>query len=507
VNMRQKLRIENPAIAAEWDNEKNKGLNIDDCTGGSNKYVWWRCTEHGHSWYAQINKRFSRNQGCRICNNQEVLAGFNDLATTHPQLAAEWHREKNGDRHPEHYTKGADVKVWWKCAECGYEWEAVLYSRTSKKPTGCPCCAENILVVGKNDLQTVNPTLAAQWDYKKNNPLTPRDVAANKNAKAWWLCDLKHSWEADISSRNRGNDCPYCSNHLLLRGFNDLQTRNPVLAKQWDKVRNHPLTASDVIATTHDYAWWKCEKGHSWSASVVNRNTLGTDCPKCMHKVVSPGETDLATVRPDIADAWDYAQNYPLTPDQVTSQSNRIVWWLCKKCGQSYPSGVSNRKSADHCPYCHGKRPIVGKTDFATVHPELLGEWDFEQNRLPPTAYTCGSGKRIWWRCSEGHSWQTAIVNRHYGSHCPVCEALRDKHVITVGVNDLASQNPEIATQWDASKNKELTAEQVMPGSNTKVWWQCKRGHSWLASVLSRTLGTKCPRCSGKTPMQTHFIS
>jgi len=504
--MRQKLKIENPAMADEWDYEKNKGLNIDDYTGGSNKFVWWRCAAHNHSWYAQINKRFSRNQGCRICNNHEVLAGFNDVATTHPDLAAEWNLTKNGNKQPQHYTKGADEKIWWTCSKCSYEWESVLYSRTSKKPSGCPSCAGNILIVGKNDLQTINPELAKQWDYEKNDGLRPCDVAANDNRKMWWHDKLGHSWQAQVSSRNGGNGCPYCANRLLLRGFNDIATKNPALADEWDNENNEGLMAADVVYGTHDYAWWKCRHGHSWRAQVSNR-AAGNGCPYCEHRVVSPGETDLATVRPNIAAAWDYEQNYPLTPDQVTAWSNRIVWWLCQKCEQSFQSSVDNRKSPDHCPYCHGKRPIVGETDFASVHPELLSEWDFEENTLPPTEYTCGSHKRIRWKCSKGHSWETSIYKRHYGSNCPTCEALKDKHIITIGVNDLASQFPDIAGQWDNSKNKELTAEQVMPGSNLKVWWLCKRGHSWLASVLSRTLGTKCPRCNGKTPMCTHFIT
>ncbi len=364
--MRQKLKIENPAFAAEWDSVKNAGLDIDDYTGGSNKYVWWRCAKHGHSWYAQINKRFSRNQGCRICSNHEVLAGFNDLATTHPKLAAEWNYNKNGEKRPEYYTQGAEIKVWWKCAECGYEWEAVLYSRTSRKPTGCPCCAENILVVGKNDLQTVNPCLASEWDNDKNNGTRACDVAANDNRKAWWLDKFSHSWEAVISSRNSGRDCPYCANRLLLRGFNDLETRSPALAAEWDNEKNEQLTPRDVIYGTHDYAWWKCRRGHSWRAPISNRAN-GANCPYCEHRFVSPGETDLSTVRPDIAAAWDYERNYPLTPDQVIAWANQIVWWRCDKCAQSFLSSVSSRRSPDHCPYCHGKRPIVGKTDFATV--------------------------------------------------------------------------------------------------------------------------------------------
>ena len=231
---------------------------------------------------------------------------------------------------------------------------------------------------------------------------------------------MKHSWEASIASRNGGNGCPYCANRLLLRGFNDLWTRNPALADEWSNEKNKPLTACDVIYGSHDYAWWRCKLGHIWRAQVSNRIS-GTGCPYCEHKTVSPSETDLLTVRPDIAAAWDYTRNNPLTPDQVTAWTNQRVWWLCGKCGLSYNTAVSNRRSPDSCPHCHGKRPIPGKTDFASIHPELLGEWDFEQNTLPPAAYTYGSDKSVWWHCEKGHSWQATIYDRHKGGLCPYC--------------------------------------------------------------------------------------
>ena len=44
---------ENPALAAEWDYEKNGDLRPEDFTGGSNRKVWWRC-EKGHKTCRQI---------------------------------------------------------------------------------------------------------------------------------------------------------------------------------------------------------------------------------------------------------------------------------------------------------------------------------------------------------------------------------------------------------------------------------------------------------------------
>jgi Zn finger protein HypA/HybF involved in hydrogenase expression len=411
-----------PELAEEWDYTKNDAVP-GNVISGSNKKFWWKCNKCDHIWQATPNKRYNSHRDCPVCAGQQVKVGFNDIATTHPHLAIEWHMEKNGALRPEHYTRGADIKVWWVCEQCGFEWQALIYSRTAITPAGCPSCAGNILVVGKNDLHTVNPLVAAEWDNEKNYPVCAEDVAANDNHKFFWRCELGHSWDAVVYSRNYGDGCPYCSNHRLLRGFNDLQTRNPNLADEWDNNANAPLTAADVISTSHDYAWWKCGHGHTWRTAIVNRSVSKTECPYCKHKIVSPGETDLATVRPDIAAAWDYEKNYPLTPSQVTAWTNRKVWWFCEKCGLNYETAVANRLSADSCPHCHNKRVIPGVTDAVAVTPELEVEWDSALNKdydlknLGPFSHGL-----LWWTCQKcHHHWQSTVGSRTHGSQCPRC--------------------------------------------------------------------------------------
>ena len=67
------------------------------------------------------------------------------------------------------------------------------------------------LVKGVNDLVTVNPTLAEEWNYEKNGTLSPDQVTAGSHKKVWWKCKFGHEWEATIGSRSYGNGCPYCS--------------------------------------------------------------------------------------------------------------------------------------------------------------------------------------------------------------------------------------------------------------------------------------------------------
>ena len=75
-----------------------------------------------------------------VLHKQKVLAGFNDLATVEPRIAAEWHPTLNGALTPEMVTVGSTKKVWWECP-LGHVWKAAIYPRTGAKKCGCPVCA------------------------------------------------------------------------------------------------------------------------------------------------------------------------------------------------------------------------------------------------------------------------------------------------------------------------------------------------------------------------------
>jgi len=498
--MREILTIENPAIAGEWCYEKNGDLRPEDFTGGSGKKVWWRCVE-GHTWFAQINKRYSSGRGCPYCSGNKVWLGYNDIITTHPKVADEWDYDKNGGLRPEQFSIGSDVKAWWKC-KCGHSWLANINSR---KKCGCPACARNILVGGVNDLLTCNPTLAAEWDGVKNGGIRPVSIAVNSNRKMWWLCTQGHSWQAAVCSRNAGRGCPYCNRRTILAGFNDLLTEAPGFVAEWDYEKNGSLRPEMVFSASHKPVWWICKNGHSWYAQIAGRRN-GNGCPYCAGKLAVSGKNDLRTLRPDLAKEWNCEKNGSRRPENVTTQSHLNVWWKCHR-GHEYKALVSSRFRGNGCPFCSGKRPIPGETDFASLHPELLPEWDYEKNgNLRPEDFTVGSHKKTWWRCDKGHSWQTAIYHRHGGKGCRRCGALVDPHRIIVGVTDLATVDPVIASEWDDERNEGLTAKDVLPNSNRIVWWKCKRGHHWRTQVQTRMNGSGCPYCRGKTPMRTRLI-
>lgn len=126
---------------------------------------------------------------------------------------------------------------------------------------------------------------------------------------------------------------------------------------------------------------------------------------------------------------------------------------------------------------------------------DLLLEWDELANgEISPQTITYGSGKKVWWRCEKGHTWQASVNSRSHGCGCPVCSG----KIVLRGDNDIATEFPELALQWNYEKNAPLMPSQVMGGSHRLVWWRCEKGHEWRATVKSRAEGCGCPVCAGR---------
>ena len=335
-------------------------------------------------------------------------------------LLDEWARDENGFG-PENVSYGSKVKCWWRCAG-GHLYQASITSRTNEH-TGCPYCSGRVPVPGENDLATLYPRLAAEWDTEKNGAFTPRDVLPGSHRYAWWKCSKGHSWRAAVKSRVAGTGCPVCAGRELSPGENDLATASPRLAAEWDTEKNGALTPRDVFPSSGRKVWWRCSRGHEWLARVSARSQ-GAGCPYCSGKLVMPGFNDLASIKPKLAAEWHPTLNAPLTPEQVTVYSNRKVWWQCPR-GHEYKAVVSSRSSANSgCPYCANRLVMPGFNDLATQEPRIAREWAQDMNgALTPEMVTTGSRKKVWWRCPEGHVWRAVVFTRARGRHsgCPVC--------------------------------------------------------------------------------------
>lgn len=176
----------------------------------------------------------------------------------------------------------------------------------------------------------------------------------------------------------------------------------------------------------------------------------------------------------------------------LSSGSGRRLWWRCQH-GHEWQAPVDRRTAGSGCPFC-ARTIAAPETCLRTVAPEIAAEWHPTRNRdCTPEQTLPGSDQRVWWLCPSGHAWRATPQSRtSRGSGCPYCAGKR-----VVPERSLAVLYPNIAKQFDLTRNAPLTAAGVSAGSSRRVWWLCERGHSWQAIVKNRVkVGTSCPQCA-----------
>ena len=215
-----------PDVVLDWDYDKNFPLVPEMFGINSNDYAYWKCHKCGEEWRTTIIHRAGkRNSGCPVCAQEKKGKSFTkrrveergSLAENNPELAKQWHPNKNGDLTPFDVTEKRFEAVWWLCDKCGHEWEASPNNRA--KGVGCPACSGRVPIKGVNDLKTVNPKLADDWNYEKNGDKQPEEFLPNSGQVVWWKCKkCGHEWEREIRARNKGSYCPNCG-HRRKKGY------------------------------------------------------------------------------------------------------------------------------------------------------------------------------------------------------------------------------------------------------------------------------------------------
>lgn len=274
----------------------------------------------------------------------------------------DWSYQLNPDLDPNDISYGSDKAVVWKCHKCKSTWIAKVKSRKKGEGTGCPICYRHSQIERNthkmradegNNLARKYPQLLQEWDYKKNLGINPLTLVPDSNKLAWWICkDCNGSWETKISSRVKGSGCPYCSGHKVKTGINDLKTMMPELAEEWDYDNNGKLKPENVLPFGNKRINWICKTcGGKWDA-ILHSRAKGAGCPYCSGRRVLKGLNDLATIRPDLIQEWNYAKNGDLLPEMVSARSKKSVGWKCSKCSYEWSAAISSRVDGAGCRVC-----------------------------------------------------------------------------------------------------------------------------------------------------------
>ena len=279
----------------------------------------------------------------------------------------------------------------------------------------------------RNRLIVLYPEIAAQWHPTLNAGLSLEEISPHSNKKVYWLCERGHTFEKTPDKRVAGQGCPYCSNRRLLVGYNDLETRYPQIAAEWDP-ENNEGTPRDYTFRAMYKAHWICSKcGNRWEASIRDRvDAKYQTCPVCT--LAKRGETKHKAALqksghitdPVLLAEWDYEKN-ERGPEDYTPACNEEVFWICSKCGYHFKAVVENRVTRRSCACCSGKVVVPGVNDLATTHPALAAEWHPTKNEKSPTQVTHGLADKVWWICPEGHEYQASLLHRSGGTGCPIC--------------------------------------------------------------------------------------
>lgn len=408
------------------------------------------------------------------------------ISISHPSIIKEWDFDLNSTS-PEKITAGSRVKVWWKCKK-GHNWNAAIYSRTSKNQTGCPYCSNKKATID-NSLEITHPHLVKEWDFK-NNSKKPSDITYGSAYKANWLCIKGHTWKAIVYSRTKGSGCPKCFSSTSLSELKILSELEYIFKTvlhrhKIDGIELDLFIPSIQVAIEFDGLKWHLHK----QELDLRKNSFCQRKEITLIRIRQKGlpkleKTDLIVEK-----------NFQLktTVNQILERISEVNNFIYET--DEVQAYIKEEKEKNSVRYQELLRqhpfPLTSKS-LADIYPIIAKEWNTTKNEsLSPNHCYPNSASKVWWKCKKGHEWKSRISHRVKGSGCPYCSGrLADVN------NNLTTSNHKLSQEWDYDKNKK-TPDAFTPNSASKIWWKCKKGHSWQATIASRNYNsTGCPFCS-----------
>lgn len=489
------LAVLYPEIAADWHPTKNGDLKPTDVSYGSTVRVWWICKK-GHEWTTKVNGRTASGSGCPQCSPQtsrNEIRILSELKSLFPMVQS---RAK---------VHGKEIDIFLPEHKLGIEYDGYFWHQSKEKSD-----ARKTATLSSHGITLIRVREHPLRCVGKNDIIVRKSDAITKQT----LNELVSRLRLFVSGRFRKQIDEY----VRAVSFQDEKTYrtylsvlpNPFpehsllsdlrLCKEFDYEKNHPLEPANISRGSDLAVHWVCPKGHAWQAAAYRRTGMRSGCPYCSKHRLSDLNR-LSNLRPDIAAEWHPEKNGSLTPADVTVSQRKRAWWICA-AGHEWDAMIYSRTQGGGCPSC-GRNAASAKSSLpkagdslADRFPEVAAEWHPNKNGdVGPADVKRGSKKKVWWRCSNGHEWRTAVVARTgQGTGCPYCLGVRPS-----AERNLAALYPRIAAEWHPRKNGELKPTQFAGCSGKKVWWLCSRykTHEWQTSIAHRTHNMSgCPFCA-----------
>ena len=498
-----------PKLVDEWHPIKNGNKRPEDYLYGSNESVWWKCpVADDHEWKVEIYSRTKpKGSGCGFCSGRKASSTYN-LQLTHPEISKEWHPTQNGDLKPENFTKGSHEIIQWQCKKViNHIYPMAIYNKVQGK--NCSYCSGQ-KVHENNSFASNYPELSIEWHPTKNGKNLPHHFTKSSNEIVWWQCKKAedHSWDASIKNRTTGEqNCPFCSGKRVCNS-NSVATLYPELIEEFHPTKNGEKKLESFTFKSNEYLWWKCFKGHEWSAPISSR-TSGNNCEICNPRTSKP-EIRILTELKYLFDDCTWRKKIKGKELDVYISSLNI--------GIEYDGyWHKNQKNIDN--------DLSKNKHFNDLGVNLIRVRGDKLDRLTPgdllTSNPTLKKEDIDLILQKIRSICDSEYYDRIDSYLKSKKFLNEAEYFTM-VTDMmfpasgksfACKYPNVAKYWDYKKNYPSCPEQYYPNSNDKVYWRCVKGtdHRWSATITNMKRKRKgneyCPFCNGRRASKNYNLT
>ena len=342
------------------------------------------------------------------------------------------------------------------------------------------------------------PQVASQWHPIKNVPLRPEQVAPRSSMRVWWFCPKGHEWQAAISARTAGGNCPHCHNQMrstlqrkqFVHRNGALSRTHPELLREWDTHKNAGLSPDDFTAGSHMHVWWKCPFGHS-SKSEIRVRARGHRCPECIAQTSRLEMRLLTELRFLVGDAeWRKSVHGKevdvfLPRHKIAIEVDGQRWHQAKaSLDEAKNKALESRGIFVMRLRGHGLKRLR-RTDLIFKESEdpkdIIGRFLSALHSARPKVFASSDlGGYLRARSFRNDAEFQALL-----AQLPSPEASASFSV----------NCPNLAKEW-SDKNRPLAPSMFSRMSSKKVWWVCAKGHEWITSIAHRARGRGCPVCA-----------
>ena len=511
------------------DNDKNseEGIDVSKLFAGSSDEINWKC-KNNHTFREKVSVVYRRKNKCFYCTGRQVWSGENDLQKLYPEFAEEFDSAKNGVT-PDHISPKDTKSYWWTCSYHHPSFSQSVMHRVSRK-TKCPYCTGRKAVTGVNDLKTLYPEVAEEWDYKKNEGILPETVPAYIYNSYWWICPKGHSYRKKVIKRTKYHtavDCPKCVKAYSTSFpeqaiFYYAKKCFPDAINRYKEPFNNGMELDIYIPFYKTGIEYDGLAFHNDEAQHVREKNKYLACKQLGIKLVRIKESketwedtadDIFYVSKRMKDTelssflrFLFGSLFPFSLNIFKSDDKKEG---CLSPGYGFPTDFNvSRDRAEIMEYL-----VDIEHSFGAEHPELAEMWSKEANgKLTPFMFPSGSNYEAVWKCPKcGNTWPSpigSIVARNVKS-CRVCSMKDNGSTITKRKAEkngsLAERSELLLKQWDYEANGSLTPYEIPLNYSFDVAWKCdKCGYKWSSSPNSRVRVNKisgCPHCTGRVAM------